>query len=304
MILLMPGNRILFETVNAIFKIDNPEKREICDVRLYDFDDISYKIQVTEDDLNTLKVSMTVPCYEEFQEFGGKTALEKYYPDLKTDEAAEGTSLTVRVNLNDVKDKEKLATDLSMLRCYVMGGLFEHYFRAQQKGEVLEKKKVNLINDTTVYFCPSGDRTVVVFAVNFSDNTDKTIAKVFLQEFQDARRTLGSAPPCKWSEESPKELIDNFDIKGDAKNMGYLGFISFAVLKSHVEESRLPQVVKVMQSFRSYLQYHIKCSKTLFHSRMRARIKSLLQVLNRAKLENEDKSKTKKTASGKTWKRN
>lgn len=49
------------------------------------------------------------------------------------------------------------------------------------------------------------------------------------------------------------------------------------------------------------MQYHMKCSKQYFHARMRSRVSSLLKVLNRAKVENPDEQKQKKTISGKTF---
>lgn len=301
MILLDPANRILEETVKAVVELEEGAKRDICDVRLYDFDDISYRVHNDKDAIDVLHVSMNVPCFHQFKEEGGQEALEKYYKDLYV-EPETGYDVTLKVDLAAYSgDKGELTKKLSLLRCNVMGGLFEHYLVAlqQDKSSEMKPKKVDLRGDTTVYFVPKADRVVIVFAVDFADKVDKTVAKVFLQEFVDAKRSLGRAPPCNWGADPPLELGE-FGVK---ENQGNLGYISFAVLKSHVTEKTLPQAVRVLQGFRAYIQYHLKCSKTLFHSKMRARIKSLLQVLNRAKMENEDEEKAKKTASGKTWKR-
>jgi len=77
--------------------------------------------------------------------------------------------------------------------------------------------------------------------------------------------------------------------------------MTFAILKSHLEKNKQEAVIAVLQTFRTYLQYHIKCSKSYFHSRMRKRVVELLKVLNRAKV--PDMKKEKKTAGGKTFKR-
>lgn len=58
--------------------------------------------------------------------------------------------------------------------------------------------------------------------------------------------------------------------------------------------------VGLLHMLRNYVQYHIKCSKALFHQRMRARVVALLQVMNRARME-EVVQKAKKTASGRTF---
>jgi actin related protein 2/3 complex subunit 2 len=52
-------------------------------------------------------------------------------------------------------------------------------------------------------------------------------------------------------------------------------------------------------SFRNYLHYHIKCSKTYLHMRMRKRVVGWMQVLNRALPDLEGGEK--KTAGGKTF---
>jgi len=56
-----------------------------------------------------------------------------------------------------------------------------------------------------------------------------------------------------------------------------------------------------IQTFRNYLHYHIKCSKAYMHTRMRNRVRTFLQVLNRSKSEPE--STEKKTITGRTFKR-
>ena len=51
--------------------------------------------------------------------------------------------------------------------------------------------------------------------------------------------------------------------------------------KPDVQSSTISHI----QLFRSYLHYHIKCSKAYMHSRMRHRVSEFQKVLNRAKTE-------------------
>lgn len=78
------------------------------------------------------------------------------------------------------------------------------------------------------------------------------------------------------------------------------GFISFALEQRHVKGKAKDKAITLLTGFRNYLHYHIKCSKTYLHMRMRKRVAGWLQVLNRAVpvIESE-----KKTASGKTFSR-
>lgn len=276
MILLEPGNRIIEETVKAVIQ-NRKEKPNNADVRLYDFDDISYHIQYDgKKNPDFLKISMAASAFKEFEDYGGKAAIAKHYTGCfsvdDTDES--GSEVALKVDLTKIQDGEEdtVIEKLACMRANIMGGLFEYYIEDIEASADKEPKKFNLRSDTKVFFVPRKDRCVIIFAIDFNEGVDKTIAKVFLQEFQDARRNLGgNAPHCSWSRDPPSELVDNFDIK---ENPGILGYISFAIMPGKDTKSR----VHVLQSFRSYLQYHIKCSKTLFHSRMRARIKSLLQV--------------------------
>lgn len=66
-----------------------------------------------------------------------------------------------------------------------------------------------------------------------------------------------------------------------------------------MQDGRLESCVTLLAGFRNYLHYHIKATKTYMHMRMRKRVVGLLQVLNRAVPEAEEKAK--KTAQGKTF---
>ena len=81
-----------------------------------------------------------------------------------------------------------------------------------------------------------------------------------------------------------------------------LTYFSFVVVlfpnhftKGEVREETIGRI----QIFRDYLHYHIKCSKAYMHTRMRARVRDFLKVLNRAKPEVQNVEK--KTASGRTF---
>ena len=83
-------------------------------------------------------------------------------------------------------------------------------------------------------------------------------------------------------------------------NVDIAGFISFAVEPRHVQGAHLTKVVALLCGFRNYLAYHIKCSKTYLHMRMRHRMDEWMKVLKRAQPEVAGE---KKTFAGKTFKR-
>lgn len=80
----------------------------------------------------------------------------------------------------------------------------------------------------------------------------------------------------------------------------YYFFVRPRALNRHVQGERMQTAITLLLGFRNYLHYHIKCSKTYLHMRMRKRVAGWMQVLNRAVPEVETE---KKTAAGKTFSR-
>jgi len=313
MILLESGNRILGETVAAQLKApettQNDEGQDVkgvrqpIDVRLCDFDDVSYRVVIDAASLNILKVSMNLPCWASISEKGGADTLKRIYGSFLAESPESGFDMTLVVDLDKLPAGETAAsiTDkIARFKSNIVGGAFDFHFTQLLEGKTKndsEGTKFNLRNDTTVFFFPRADRITIVYSLEFNDRVDAAIAKVFMQEFVDARRKMGAAPPCTFGVNPPLEMKE-FNI---TEPTGNLGFISFAVLKSHLDGNKKQKVIDVLNVFRNYLQYHLKCSKSYFHSRMRARVVSLLKILNRAKVENPEEKKEKKTMAGKTF---
>jgi len=110
---------------------------------------------------------------------------------------------------------------------------------------------------------------------------------------------MNNTPSISYSQkEPPAELkgVKNLRV-GDTN-----GFVSFVLHPPHmVKGPRREKTIDTTQTFRNYLHYHMKCSKAHLHTRMRNRVRTFLQILNRAKSEPENKEK--KTMTGRTFKR-
>lgn len=296
MILLEPGNRILEQCVRSQLMSEEKSRSDLK-VNLCDFDDVSYKVQVDKESMEYMTLSMGLPCYHQIEEKGAKASLEKAYGDFVT-EAEVGYDITLKVKVADAHNNEDVVKKLQLIKSTVTGGVFDYYFTALlEKQPVPEPFKFDLRSDTTVYFKPSDDRVTVIFSIDFTERVDKAVAKVFMQEFEACRKKIGRAPPCKWGANPPTELAH----WGVTENEGNLGYLSFAILPSHLGGDKKGVVVGILQSFRTFLQYHIICSKSQFHAKMRRRVHELLKVKNRAHKNTEVKEK--KTVGGKTFKR-
>jgi len=302
MILLEKGNRILGETVSAKINIDPEEKVEPMDVKLCDFDDVSYRVVILEESKNIVSVGMSLPCYGQIEKFGAKDAFEKTYGALVAPPLAN-YDVTLKIDLNSLKDqrqKDEVVQKVACLKANVVAGVFDNFFTPLMNGtKPLDPFRFDLRADTTVYLFPKADRVTVIFSIDFKERVDRAIAKIFMNEFMEARRTIQASPPVQFGVNPPLEMA-HFKI---TEPVGNLGFISFVVFKSHLDNNKKDRVIGVLQVFRNYMQYHIKCSKSFFHSRMRLRVQSLLTVLNRAKVDADDRlnPSQKKTASGRTF---
>jgi len=94
---------------------------------------------------------------------------------------------------------------------------------------VAEGKTKNLVvinyrSNEAMYIKPEADSVTVIFSINFKDQGDIVLGKVFLQEFQDCRRSMSGAPAVSFTQrERPLELRDVQGVYEGADQ----GFVSF-----------------------------------------------------------------------------
>lgn len=152
--------------------------------------------------------------------------------------------------------------------------------------------------DTYMWICPGTDRLTVVFSLEFPNRADRVIVNQVLNGFLEIRkqRDYANTPVINYTRTPPMELknatIPNFD------KTAFLGYFSVLLLPEHIKDAKLETAVENVIGFRAYLTYHVKCAKAFFHSQMRARVKTMLQVLNRARYEPDDERKKKKIIVG------
>lgn len=191
---------------------------------------------------------------------------------------------------------DQFLNTISEFRKNVMGGPLDRSFSAllDRTSSNLSVMTVECRQSEPMFICPTEGKIIVTFSVDFNDVTDKALARVFLQEFVEAQRLVRNAPPVSFSREAPPTLSK----VSYAHKANIAGFISFAVEERHVSGGGKDKVITLLTGFRNYLHYHIKCSKTYLHMRMRKKVSNWMQVLNRAMPEVEGE---KKTAAGKTF---
>lgn len=283
-----------------------------------DFDGVTFHIS-TPTSRSQILISLSVKCYRDLLQYGAEGVLQREYGSYITSPEA-GYDFSILVDLENLpatpEEREELVLRISLLKRNAMAAPFEkafdefsrlseeasHYTSESAPQGIAEGGEVMAIQyreEEAIYIKASHDRVTVIFSTIFRDETDRIFGKVFLQEFVDARRrAIQNAPQVLFRSDPPLELQG---LKGVGKTgeKGEMGFITFVLFPRHLAPQRRAETISHIQTFRDYFHYHIKASKAYIHSRMRRRTADFLQVLNRARPENEEKER--KTATGRTF---
>jgi actin related protein 2/3 complex subunit 2 len=297
MLLLEYHNKIIEDTLLEKFNVTDG-KYDSVEAIIADFDAVTFHLFTDANQKNLLNISLSIKCYSELQKYGADEILKKQYgSNLISTE--QGYNATVQVDCaNPPQDKAGFARNIALLKRHAFAAPFYKVFadiEAKKPGNLLE---IQYRDDEAFYIKPETDRVTVIFSIQFKDPDDIVLAKVFLQEYADVRKTMSNAPSVAYAQkEPPMELrgVRNLRV-GDAQ-----GYVSFVLFQPHIAAAKKEKTIDNIQTFRNYLHYHLKCSKAFLHTRMRNRVRTFLQVLNRAKSDPE--SKEKKTITGRTFKR-
>jgi len=282
-----------------------------------DFDGVTFHVSTPESKSKIL-ISISVKCFRELVQYGAQSVLEREYGPLIVS-PEPGYDFSILIDLENLpaepEAREDLVRRISLLKRNAMAAPFEKAFDEFSKlqeeasrytsesapqgvkegGEVMA---IHYREEEAIYIKASHDRVTVIFSTIFRDETDRIFGKVFLQEFVDARRrAIQNAPQVLFRNDPPLELQGVPGLRNSGN--GEIGYITFVLFPRHLTVQRRGENISHIQTFRDYFHYHIKASKAYIHSRMRRRTADFLQVLNRARPENEERER--KTASGRTF---
>jgi actin related protein 2/3 complex subunit 2 len=299
MILLDYHNKIIEDTLLERF---NPTegKFESVEIVLADFDGVTFHIFTDANAKNIISVSMSMRCYPELRKHGVDALLQKIYGNYLVN-PENGYDVTLQIDLaHPPSNKAEVVRSFALLKRNALAAPFYKVFADVEAKKPAATQLIELAyrDGEAFYLKQETDRVIVIFSIQFKDADDVVFAKVFLQEYQDARRTMSNAPSVTYSQkEPPLELKGVRNLRVGDNN----GFVSFVLFQPHITGTKKEKTIDNIQTFRNYLHYHIKCSKAFMHTRMRNRVRTFLQILNRAK--SEPQSTEKKTITGRTFKR-
>jgi len=294
MILLELANKAIFD---ALAEQLTQEKPGLLEFKCSDFDGAMFHVWTSQENENDINISLSYGAAGDILAKGGKARLQKVYGQhLVAPE--NGYDVTIQYNWPEIaQSRDKMLTDISMIKAWVCASPLLQAFESAESGGSLGGLIDVALRDSTERMWivqDSADRITVLFSVYFRDPDDIVFAKVF---FQELKKSLQGAPSCDFSLQPPGELKTARDLPRGAQ----IGYVTFVVFDRHFKGPKKENAAFTLTTFRNYLHYHIKCSKSHMHTRMRNRTENLLKILNRAKQEPVDQEK--KTATGRTFTR-
>jgi len=293
MILLDLANKAIADAITEQLDLES----RVLEFKCSDFDGALFHVSSGHDNPDELNISLSYGGAVECLKQGGKTRLQKIYGShLVAPEA--GYDVTIKYGFNEIAgNREKLVQEISMLKAWLVAAPLLQAFDAAESGSQIPGTVDFPLRDSRerIWIQQDGsDRVTAVFSVHFEDADDIVFAKVF---FAELKKSLQGAPSCDFNFNPPGELKAVKDLPRGSD----IGYVTFVVFDRHFKGPKKDNCAFTLTTFRNYLHYHIKCSKSHLHTRMRARAENLLKILNRAKQESLDAEK--KTATGRVFTR-
>ncbi|KAJ6695151.1 ARP2/3 COMPLEX 34 KDA SUBUNIT [Salix koriyanagi] len=306
MILLQSHSRFLLQTL--LNRVQNLEKAVELDYHWVEFDDVRYHILVSMKNPNALLLSVSLPIpppeavFMGGLPFGAIEAIKAAYGVAVQilDPPRDGFNLTLKLNLGKLPPDEEhryaLLVKIASVREVVLGAPLRVVLKHLSSRTVIPGIDGLLAivhrSKESFFLDPQPDKVTVVFPMRFKDSIDIAFATSFLQEFVEARRTAGlnNAPSCLWSPTPPLELKEA-PAEALSANAGF----SFSLVTWKAK--KLDRTVWNLSTFHAYVSYHVKCSEGFMHTRMRRRVESMIQALDRAKPGVEGRKKSPNSRS-------
>ncbi|KZW02881.1 P34-Arc-domain-containing protein [Exidia glandulosa HHB12029] len=302
---------ILLESHNTIIQTVLAEKfskPSSLDEHFVDYDGVRFRLS-TPERKTLLRLSMNIRCWDQLAQYGAQQILEREYGTYLLPEAEPEYSVTLEFDTEKVPAegaaRDALIKSAALLKRIALGAPFELAFKnalALESGgsppNATELMQIHYRDEEAIFVQAASDRVTVVFSTVFREEADRIFGKVFLQEFVDARRqpSIQTAPQVLFTAKEPPLEIRS---AAGLKNSDDIGYVTFVIFPRHYNKPDVQNsTISHIQLFRSYLHYHIKCSKAYMRSRMRHRVAEFQKVLNRAKT--EVATTERKTASGRT----
>lgn len=298
-VFLEPKHPIVESVIKKkLIEFNQDKKLSPLDTKVADFDGAMYHIQVAPNS-SKIEFDFIWDPISELGPLGSQEVLNKQYSSYSPKPSQNSLHFEISPEKcsGDMTSIDLTTIDFCLLKRRIFGAPLSKAFADLAAGTAPSTKKCKIDlrqKREQVLISPLQDQVLVAFYINYlkkgeKDSTDSRIAEIFLQKFA-GKKDFGNAPGVRFIKELPKEFKGMSGVIMHPKNTPG-GWVEFNIRQSHVSKDGGTRAIDLLLSLRQYLQYHIKATKAQLHQRMRFKVKSFLQVLNRAR---PDEEKTKK----------
>ena len=209
-----------------------------------------------------------------------KKAFEKKPKDLTEEQEEKFLEDRKAIRAELETFAKNAAEKMSTFRVKIYSYVFEKMLRDikdKNKKKKNPKKLVFHLNEkNVVHLVPLSDNLELVYGVDFLQNTDQSLARVFLQELKEAKNHVKNCINCNVYVELAEVPKNIMDIDNPKKYSNGLVVFNLFVNKFDTIKKFLNYFV----TFREYVQFHIHSIKTFLHIRMNRKGKELMKKLD------------------------
>merc|ERR1712167_11210 len=137
---------------------------------------------------------------------------------------------------------------------------------------------INYRRNEQIFFVPRKDRVQAIMTLTFHDNVERAMAYVFATELDEDHKVFNQPiVSYKPTDNRPKALTECEDVRCTAE--GDIGYVTIGVRKQEINSpNQMQNTIDNVMGLRTYLDYHLKCSKSHLMSMMRSSCAKLLKA--------------------------
>ncbi|GAA0157340.1 hypothetical protein LIER_14628 [Lithospermum erythrorhizon] len=295
-----------------LLNLYNARKPVELDHHLHEFGSVEYHVESSASSPHDTYLSVSTPLLSQgivpASRLSPQTLemIKAICPDVLeiVEPAKEGYQVTLRlkfVRLPSNNASIKIISDISSVQSVILSSQLKQILWNANSLDVCEGAytPIKLVYHPRepFYVIKQPTKITAVFPMRFKEDTDVIIATAFFQELMDvgSKEAFSKAPHCIWSPIPPLELRG--ELIEDLSTNG--GFVSFDINSRHVEGKKLDKTVWNLLNFCAFVKYHVKSTRGFIQRRMRTRSETMVEVLHKEEVQEDQNTKRKTRA----WRR-
>jgi hypothetical protein len=294
-------NETIYQVIyNSIIKVINEKT-------LLEFGFFNYLVYADFKDGNKfICMAFKAPDFNKIFDYVGEEFLKKEYSDYSYESYPtlykEQYDIVLKANIKkfgtlknkeekNTEEKNKLKKELeeygkitaekfSTFRIKIYSAVIDKMLRDILSGTPTSLISFRLNNKNVLHLIPLKDRVQLLYGIDFSQDTDISLARIFLQELEEAKRHVKNCIDARVYYE--KDMIPNDILKVDQPKKYSNGLVVFDLFTKNYKT--IANKLNYFITFREYIQFHIHSIKTFLHIRMNKKGKELENKLNSCKI--------------------